>query len=136
MKRFITLLVALLIALSFVGCDSANIEVGSKDGVAYFHHSPNAPEIILMEESETKIEDTAFFGKLIAAIDGKPAANDFCNCEAIYNVKIDKYTFALHTHGITISSPMGHNLRGINIFTVECTEEEMNELFAIVESAS
>lgn len=112
MKRFITLLLALLIVLSFVGCNSANIEVGSKDGVAYFHHSQNAPEIILMEESETKIEDTAFFGKLIAAIDGKTAVNDLCNCEAIYNVKIDKYTFALHTRHNDLfaygTQPQGH----------------------------
>lgn len=89
-----------------------------------------------MRESETKIEDTAFFGKLIAAIDGKSAVNDLCNCEAIYNVRIDKYTFGLHIHGITISSPVGRNLKGINVFTVECKEEEMNELFDILESVS
>lgn len=135
MKRFISILLVLLVIFSFVGCNTANIEVGTKDGVAYFYHSQGAPEIILSGESETKIEDEALLGKLIAAIDGKSAVNDFCNCEAIYNLRIDKYHFGLHTHGISVTWPMGNNIKGVNIFTVECTEAEIRELFAILESA-
>jgi len=136
MKRLISFFLVLLIPLSFAGCNSAAIEVGTKDGVAYFRHSQSTPEIILAGKSETKIENEALLGKLIAAIDGKSAVNDFCNCETIYNIRIDKYHFGLHTHGISVTWPMGNNIKGVNIFTVECTEEEISELFAILESAS
>ena len=136
MKRFISVIFALLITFSFAGCNAANIEVGTKDGVAYFHHAQGAPEIILTGENEAKIEDEALLGKLIAAIDGKSAVNDFCNCEALYIIRIDKYYFGLHSHGISVTRPMGNNIKGVNIFTVECTEEEMRELFAILGSVS
>ena len=135
MKKIIAIcVIVVLTCLSFASCDSANIAVGVEDGAAYFHYSQTTPDIILKGESETKIEGTSFFGKLRTAIDGKPAVEDVCNCEAIYNVRIEKYTFGLHTHGIMVSSPMGNNIKGINVFTVECSEEEMNELFGIIES--
>ena len=60
--------------------------------------------------------------------------NVFCKCEAIYNIRIDKYYFGIHTHGISVSWPMGYNLEGVNVFMVECTDEEINELFKIIES--
>ena len=135
MKKIIALALAVVTLLCcLVGCDTAKIEVGVENGTAYFHYSQTTPDIILKGESETKIEGTSFFGKLRTAIDGKPAVEDVCNCEAIYNVRIEKYTFGLHTHGIMVSSPMGNNIKGINVFTVECSEEEMNELFDIIES--
>ena len=127
MKKIIAICISItLFCLSLVGCDSANIEVGVEKGTAYFHYSQTTPDIILTGESETEIKGTSFFGKLRSAIDGKPAVDDICNCEAIYNVRIDKYTFGLHTHGIMVSSPMGNNIKGVNVFTVECSEEEMN----------
>ena len=135
MKRFNAICaIAMLICLSFVGCDSAKIEVGTENGTAYFHYSQTTPDIILKGESETKIDDASFFGKLRTAIDGKPSVDDVCNCDAIYNIRIDKYSFGLHTHGIMVSSPMGYGIKGVNVFTVECSEEEMNELFGIIES--
>lgn len=134
MKHFLSILLGFLIGFCFVGCDSANIEVGTKDGVAYFHHFQSSPEIIMTGEGETKINDAAFLEKLIAAIDGKAAVNDFCNCEALYNIRIDQYTFGLHTHGITVTWPMGHNIKGFNVFTVDCTEDEINALFSILDS--
>ena len=90
----------------------------------------------LQGESEIEIEDKTFFGKLIAVIEGKATVDPVCDCQPIYNVGIDKYTFSLHTHGITISSPIGKNLKGINIFAVECTEEEINEMFDILDSVN
>lgn len=135
MKKIIALALAVVTLLCcLVGCDTAKIEVGVENGTAYFHYAQITPDIILTGESETEIEGTSFFGKLRTAIDGKPAVDDVCNCEAIYNVRIDKYTFGLHTHGIMVSSPMGNNIKGVNVFTVECSEEEMNELFGIIES--
>lgn len=134
MKKIIAIcIIVALTCLSLVGCDSANIKVGVEDGTAYFHYSQTTPDIILKGENETRIEDPSFFGKLRAAIDKKTAVDDICNCDAIYNVRIDSYTFGLHTHGIMVSSPMGNNLKGVNVFTVECSEEEMNELFDILE---
>ena len=90
--------------------------------------------MVLKDETEIEIEDKAFFGKLIAAIEGKATIDPVCDCQPIYNVGIDKYTFGLHTHGITISYPIGKNIKGTNIFAVECTEEEINELLDILDS--
>ena len=135
MKKILSLVLAIVTLLfCLVGCDTAKNEVGVENGTAYFHYAQKTPDMILTGESETEIEGTSFFSKLRTAIDGKPAVDDVCNCEAIYNVCIDKYTFGLHTHGIMVSSPMGNNIKGVNVFTVECSEEEMNELFGIIES--
>ncbi len=137
MRRIIAIcVIAALTCLSLGGCGSASIKVGIENGTAYFHYSQTTPDIILKGESETKIDDDSFFGKLRTAIDGKPAVDDVCNCDAIYNVRIDKYTFGLHTHGIMVSSPMGYGIKGVNVFTVECSEEEMNEMFDILETVS
>ena len=135
MKKIIAIcVIAVLTCLSFAGCDSARIEVGTENGTAFFHYSQSRPDMFLKGEIETEIDDASFFGKLRAAIDGKSAVDDVCNCEVVYNVRIDKYTFGLHTHGIKVSSPMGNGIKGVNVFTVECSEEEMNELFDIIES--
>ena len=135
MKKLLALaLAAGALLCSLVGCDSAKIEVGAENGVVYFHHSTITPKIVLKGETEIEVEDEFFFGKLKAAIEGKTAVDPICDCQPIYNVGIDKYTFEIHTHGITITSPMGKNIKGINIFAVECTEEEMNELLAILDS--
>ncbi len=137
MKKILTLILAVVAILCcFVGCDSAKIEVGAKNGVAYFNDSTIVPKMVLKGESEIEIEDKSFFGKLTAAIQDKPTVDPVCDCQPIYNVGIDKYTFGLHTHGITISSPMGKNIKGTNIFAVECTEEEINELLDILDSVS
>ena len=135
MKKIFALALAVVAFLCcFVGCDTAKLEVGAENDIAYFHYSTATPKIVLKGETEIEVEDNSFFGKLRTAIEGKTAIDPICDCQPIYNVGIDKYTFGLHTHGITISSPMGKNIKGINIFAVECTEEEMNELLAILDS--
>ena len=132
MKKIVAIFLMLLLMLSFVGCDSAKIEVGAENGVAYFHVSTIVPKMILKGETEIEIEDKTFFGKLTAAIEEKSTVDPVCECQPIYNVGIDKYTFGLHSHGITISYPMGKNIMGTNIFAVECTEEEISELLIIL----
>ena len=135
MKKLIALaLVVAALLCCLVGCDSAKIDVGSENGVAYFHVSTIVPKMILKGEPEIEIEDKTFFGKLTAAIEDKPTVDPVCECQPIYNVGIDKYTFGLHSHGITISYPMGKNIKGTNIFAVECTEEEISELLDILDS--
>ncbi len=142
-KRFIVTIMhcififsTLVIALSFCGCNTAKNMIGTKHGVAYFNKPRNTPEIIytnIMETQgeEAKIEDASFLDKLIAAIDGKPASNDFCNCLGDYQITIDnKYTFRLHTDKIVIIT----NAKEFTGFTVECSEAEMTELYAIIES--
>ena len=136
MKKIVAIFLTLLLMLSFMGCDTAKIEVGAENGVAYFHVSTIVPKMILKGDTEIEIEDKTFFGKLTAAIIDKPTVDPVCYCQPIYNVGIDKYTFGLHSHGITISSPMGKNIKGTNIFAVECTEEEINELFDILDSVN
>ena len=136
MKKLITLTLAVVAFLCcFVGCDTAKIEVGAENDIAYFHYSTATPKIVLKGETEIEIEDNSFFGKLRTAIEGKTAIDPICDCQPIYNVGIDKYTFGLHTHGITISSPMGKNIKGINIFAVECTEEETGDAWEEVDDS-
>ena len=118
--------------MGFIGCGVDNMEIGVRDDVAYFHRSDVMPKIILCGESETVIEDEAFLNALISAIDGKAAVENMCNCEALYNIRIDKYNIGLHTHGISVTYPKGHNIKGLNIFLVDCTDEEMNVLFEVL----
>ena len=132
MRKTIFLLLVALTLLSFVGCGSDKLDIGIKEGIAYFECSQSMPQIILGGESETLIEDEAFLDALISAIDGKAAVEDMCNCEALYNIRIDKYNIGLHTHGIRVTYPIGHNIKGLNVFTVDCTDEEMNSLFEIL----
>ena len=129
MKKTIVLLLVALILLSVVGCGSDELDIGVKDGVAFFDCPQSMPQIVLSGEYETVIEDEAFLDALISAIDGKAAVENIGNCEVIYNIRIDKYNIGLHTHGISVTYPKGHNIKGLNIFLVDCTDEEMNVLF-------
>ena len=136
MRKTVFLLLVALTLLSFVGCGSDKLDIGIKEGIAYFECSQSMPQIILGGESETVIEDEAFLDALISAIDGKAAVEDMCNCEALYNIRIDKYNIGLHTHGISVTYPIGHNIKGLNVFTVDCTDEEMNALFEILSAVT
>ncbi len=135
MKKYIIVLIVSLIMFSMAGCSSDRVDIGVEDGKAYFHDWGKTPEMILYGENEIVIRDDALFYKLMALISGKPAVEDLCNCEAVYIMYIKEYTFGLHTHGIVISKPMGRNIKGEKVFSIECTEEEMNELFDILKSA-
>jgi len=135
MKKYIIVLIVSLIMISMAGCSSDRVDIGVEDGKAYFHDWGITPEITLHGENDSVILNDSLFYKLMELINGKPAIEDLCNCEAIYNVSIDKYSFGLHTHGIVISKPMGRHIKGEKVFSIECTEEEMNELFDILKSA-
>ena len=135
MKKYVVIFLTLLITLSMIGCASDRIEVGVEDGKAYFQDWGKTPDIILKGENEIVIRDDSLFYKVMALISGKPAVEDMCNCEAVYTMYIKEYTFGLHTHGIVISKPMGRSIKGVKVFSVDCTEEEMNELFDILKSA-
>lgn len=133
MKKCIAFILIFLLSLSFVACDSDKIELGTKDGTAYFHRSSLTPEIILKADGDIKIENKLFFEKLVAMIDGKPVTEKSdCTCDPIYNVHIDKYRFGLHSHGITVTAPLGNNIKGLNFFEIDATEEEMSALFEIL----
>ena len=133
MKKCIAFIMIFLLSLSFVACDSDKIELGTKDGAAYFHRSSLTPEIILKADRDVKIESELFFEKLVMAIDGKPVTKESdCACDPIYNVRIDKYSFGLHSHGITVTAPLGNNIKGLNFFEIDATEEEMSALFEIL----
>lgn len=134
MKKLIIIFASLLILFSFAGCDTADIKVGTKDGVAYFYVGTITPKMVLLDESQTEIESDEFFEKLINAIEFKQTVDAVCNCQPVYTVKIKKYTFELHSHGITVKYPMGNNIKGVNVFSVSCTNEEMTALFEIIEN--
>jgi len=133
MKKILVIFTSLLILLSFAGCDTADIEVGTKDGVAYFYVGSVTPKMLLLDEPQTEIESDEFFAKLVSSIEFKQTVDAVCNCQPVYTVKIKKYTFELHSHGITVTYPMGNNIKGVNVFSVSCTNEEMTALFEIIE---
>ena len=131
---FVLVALTLISFMGFIGCGVDNMEIGVKDGVAFFDCPQSMPQIVLSGEYETIIEDEAFLDALISAIDGKATVENIGNCETLYNIRIDKYNIGLHTHGISVTYPMGHNIKGLNIFLVDCTEEEMNVLFEALTS--
>ena len=133
---FILCMLALLIVFSFAGCDTADIKVGEENGVAYFHNSTITPKMVLIGEEDKEIEDEYFFGNLITAIEGKPViAESDCNCLARYTVVIKQYHFSMHSHGIEILEYANNGRKYINyIGRVECTQEEMGKLFAVLEN--
>ena len=136
MKRIVAIFLILLLMLSFVGCDTAKIEVGSKNGVVYFHYSNRTPKITVNKGNEKlPVEDPAFFEKLVNCIDGKPEQETPTYYpEYIYTVEIGKYDFALHEKHIFIYSPLGRNIKGVEIIIVECTEEEISELVELLDA--
>ena len=135
MKKCVLFILAIVITLSVCGCSSANQMIGTRFGRAYFNPTQQTPEILCtyrngMETKEIKIEDASFLDQLIAAIDGKRAGDDICDCLGDFRVVIDnQYTFLLHTDRIVIYC----NTNEFDSFTVNCSEEEMQELYDLIE---
>ena len=129
MKKLFSIILMFAIFLLLSGCNFSSIEVGSKDGVAFFNYTDKIPKITLTkDENELVVEEYEFFEKLVSCIDGKPVVQGPYYPEYIYVVEIGKYDFALHEKHIFIYSPLGYNIKGVEIICVECTEEEINEL--------
>ena len=135
MKKYLLLILAFVITLSFCGCNTPENMIGTRFGVVYFNESESISEIICSYHSEPsvkeiKIEDEAFVDSLRDAIDGKIAGDDFCDCEGDYQIKIDnKYYFNLHTDSIVVYTYSDKRIS----FTVDCSEAEMKELYDIIE---
>ena len=136
MKKVVVLFLIILLMLSFVSCDNAEIEVGSKDGVVYFDYTNMTPNITVNKDDEKLlVEDPAFFEKLVNYIDGKPEQQTpIYYSDYIYLVEIGKYDFALHEEHIFIYSPLGHNVKGVKIIVVECTKKEIAELVELLDA--
>ena len=99
--------------------------------------------VLQLDEGDVIIEDDTFIEKLGAAINGKNVIK--CECNTNYYVEIDKNYFYFHSHGIEISvlgeeststngSMVGSSV-SYTVYSVDCSEEEMNELIAILEAA-
>ena len=138
MKKYLLLFLSVVTLLFSVACDTADIEVGVyENGTAYFNDSTIVPTMILQGEEEKEIEDKAFFGRLANAIQDKPVINEVCNCVALYNVAINEYRFALHTHGIAITrydEGILNYKHIIYVGAVECDRATMDELFKILQN--
>ena len=52
MKKIVAICLMLLLMLSFAGCDTAKIEVGAENGVAYFNRGTLTPTILLKGETD------------------------------------------------------------------------------------
>ena len=84
-----------------------------------------------VERKEFKIKDSAFYNKLKKVINGKEVCDYFCLCTGDYQVGLnDNYSLYLHPDRITVNI----NLNGYSCFTVECSQEEMKELYDYIES--
>ena len=136
MKKIVAIFLVLLLLFSFAGCDTAKIEVGSKDDVVYIDYHNMTPKITVNKGDEKlPVENPVFFEKLVKSIDGKPEHETLPYYpEYIYVVEIGKYDFALHEEHIFIYSPLGHNIKGVEIIGVECTEEEISELVELLDA--
>ena len=136
MKKIFAIILTLTIIVSLAGCSLSTIEVGSKNGVVYFDYPKRTPMITVNKGDEKlPVENPAFFKKLVNCIDGKPESEIMTYYpEYIYVVEIGKYDFALHEKHIFIYSPLGHNIKGVEIIVVECTEEEISELVELLDA--
>ena len=138
MKKIIAILFILTIFLSLTACDFSKIEISVEEGIIHIEHSDKLPKVnLLVFEGQIPVENPIFFEKLVSCIEGKNREEMFCSasCENIYVVEIGKYDFALHKDHILIYTPLGHNIKGVSITQVECTEEEINELVALLDEA-
>ena len=145
MLKKIAFVLAIVFMLSLVGCNdskekdasnppsSVDINVGEKDGVAYFERSEGVPEIIVEGKTEKKIKDAELFENLVRAIDGQSIVKDVCNCEALYIIHTGGYTFGLHTHN-SIAIYSGNTIHATNLIGMidECPDGKMNKLFEIL----
>ena len=147
MKKFTLSILIFAIIFSFAGCNSPRMNIQVENGIVNVEHSQFAPEIILLgddtlNEKDKIIENEAFFGKVIDAIDGhsvKGIDDGYpCECDIEYRVKISSdwksgYYFLFHNHGIEIQQYCKYrkclNLYGI----VELDEAQLNELFLMLE---
>ena len=134
MLRKIAFILAIICMLSLIGCNNAKendpspksdkIEVGEKDGVAYFNRSEAVPEIVLVG-SDKKIEDTEFFANLVSAIDGKKIIG-VCDCMPVCSISIDKYIFRLKKDAIELFEKADDENKFVGM--VECPREKMNDM--------
>ena len=119
------------------------IEITVEDDVIYFKQLKSTAAVLQLDEGDVIIEDDTFIEKLGAAINGKNVIK--CECNTNYYVEIDRNYFHFHSHGIEISviseeststngSMVGSSV-SYTAYSVDCSEEEMNELVAILESA-
>ena len=135
MKKILALCL-FLCTLFLVGCDTADIKVGSENGVAYFYQSTIVPKMILMGAEEVEIENKKFFIALVEAIEEKPIVSieeRQCNCAPIYRIAIKEYVFILHPHGIEIQQAAGGCVKTkLHHGIVDCSEEEMQKLFNLL----
>ena len=141
MFKKIAFVLAIVFMLSLVGCndskekDASNppsfvdINVGEKDGVAYFERSEGVPEIVVVGNDEKKIEDAEFFTNLVSAIDGKKIV-EICDCAPKCSIRVDKYTFRLKDDAIELFEEANGENKFLGM--VECTREEMNALFSAI----
>ena len=90
-----------------------------------------------MGAEEVEIENKKFFIALVEAVEEKPIVSieeRQCNCAPIYRIGIKEYVVILHpTHGIEIQQSAGGCVKTkLHHGIVDCSEEEMQELFNLL----
>ena len=140
MKKLTVLILVITILLSFASCSIVQTNVEVENGIVYFNRSMFTPEIILLTDKDTTVENDDFYERLIEAIDKKPITsveNNPCECDIEYMIKISAdyksgYYFLFHDHGIEIQQYCKYR-KCIDLYgIVEVDESTLCELIELL----
>ena len=108
------------------------IDIVVQDDVLYFNQIKASSPEIMLDTRDVLIEDTAFVDKLGSIINGKSSLIRYdWEDKMLYRIKIGDYYFRLHAKGMDVDIP--YETTSWRTYPILCTEEEMNELFEILE---
>ena len=144
MKRLSAFILLCTLLFSTSGCILTYTEFSVTGGTLNVESSAFAPKITLVGDDEDKaIENSAFWDKLVEAIDGKPiedapiTAEELCECALTYLVRVrgnysSGYYLTLHDHGVEISQYCKYRKCMELLGIVEVDEATMNELIGML----
>lgn len=108
------------------------LEVSVENGVFHYEQLNSCDITIYTDDDLISFENDVFLEKLRNMVDGKEAIQELCDCQRLYYVGIDNHQFELHSHCMIISVP--YEQSAWYMYAIECSEEDMNELLAILEA--
>lgn len=144
MKRIFAIILTLALLLSMQGCMLIGPDFSVTDNTLNVEDSPFTPKMTLVGDDEDKaIENSAFWDKLVEAIDGKPiedapiTAEELCECALTHLVRVrgnysSGYYLTLHDHGVEISQYCKYRKCMELLGIVEVDEATMNELIGML----
>ena len=108
------------------------IDIVAQDGVLYFNQIKASSAEIILDTRHVLIEDNTFVDKLGNIINGKSYMIRYdWEDKILYHIEIGDYYFRLHAKGMDVAIPYEES--AWKYIPILCSEEEMNELFEILE---